>query len=150
MRRLFLLFAILLILGLYSYVNAEKSTLSRSFFWTIGDWVAYRLSEDFRVIVENQQAKFQDPSASASSFARYDRKRDVIVVQIYGGRKKVEECKNSITYWQNYIKKPHIPEMSTYYGIYLNENDYVVIYINRVTNEEIIRLENERFLLPKE
>ncbi|HUU89229.1 MAG TPA: hypothetical protein VMX17_15955 [Candidatus Glassbacteria bacterium] len=144
------LFVILLIVLAGNVTMAEESNLSKPFDWTVGDWVAYCLSQDVRVKIENQQAKYQDPAASASVITKYDREKEIIIVEIYGGRNKIEKGKSSINYWLSYIRNFHIKRVSTQYNISLNENDYKIIYYNRETGKEIIRLEKEQFLLPKD
>jgi len=146
------IFTFIIALTVFFCIQAQEksSSLSQSFSWTNGDWAAYCLSQKCKKIIENQQAKYQNPSASASVFVRYDRKKHVIFVEIFGGRKQIEKGKNSISYWLTHIQKEYIEGMSKDYNILLSESDFILIYYNREQNKEIIRLENEQFLLPKE
>lgn len=158
MRKLFLLTIIIFIIKFGSYAKAEESTLSQPFKWTIGDWVAYRLSEEYRVVYK--KAMFNKEAAPDEMLfmgvglvpisVYYDREKGKIFVEIPGTAKTAETGKKGIKFWLAYIATYHIPEMKGKYIIKLEKNDYILVYIHLETSEEIVRWENGQYLLPED
>ena len=133
-----------------SFAEAENNPLAQLFTWTKGDWVAYQLSEDFRVMCDKVRADHNSPAAAAPTFVFYNKLESVVYVEIYGARHVVENAKESISFWYDHIKDTHISEMWENYHIKVDENDYKVIYYNRKTNKKIIKIEKGKYILPED
>jgi len=142
MRRLAALFTLLLIFGLYDFTGAGNRELSQPYTLTAGDWLAYRLSEFIRTYSDK---------LSAPTMLSYDQKRGVILVEIFGGCKSVEEAKEDLLKWCDFIREIYIPYAKKSYGLALSMSDYIVVYYNREASgwPEMIRMEGGRLLLPQ-
>jgi hypothetical protein len=100
MKRLVTLFTVLLILGFCSVAGGENKGLSQPYTVTAGEWLAYRLSELVRV---------HSDRLSAPALFNYDRKKEVILVEMFGARESVEGAKEDLLKWCDFIQKIYLP-----------------------------------------
>jgi len=140
MKRLVTLFTVLLILGFCSVAGGENKGLSQPYTVTAGEWLAYRLSELVRV---------HSDRLSAPALFNYDRKKEVILVEMFGARESVEGAKEDLLKWCDFIQKIYLPYAKKNYGIDLCMSDYIVVYYNREASgwPEMIRMEGGKLLL---
>jgi len=127
----------------YAESKEQKGSLSQSYNASVGDWAAYRLSEMIRIT----------PFLQAPCLTIYDKRKNMILVEIYGVHNNVENAKKGLQGYWNFVKDFHIPDMNKNFGIELSENDYVIVYFYGKFNEkpkEMIRFEKGKMLLPQE
>ena len=110
----------------YAGAKEQKGSLSQSYNTFVGDRAAYRLSEMIRIT----------PFLKSPCLTIYDKRENVILVEIYGSNNQVEGAKGSLQGYWNFIKDYHIPDMNKNFGIELNENDYVIVYFYGKFNEK--------------
>jgi len=140
MKKLATLFIILLILGFCSFAGGENKGLSQPYTVTAGEWLVYRLSELVRV---------HSDRLSAPALFSYDKKREVILVEIFGAHESVEGAKEDLLKWCDFIQKIYLPYAEKNYGLNLSMSDYIVVYYNREASgwPEMIRMEGGKLLL---
>ena len=140
MKKLAILFTVLLILGSCSFVEAENKGLSQPYTVTAGEWLAYRLSEFIRV---------HSDRLSAPALFNYDKKREVILVEIFGACESVDGAREDLLKWCDFIQKIYIPYAKESYGLDLCVSDYIVVYYNKEASgwPEMIRMEEGKLLL---
>jgi len=129
--------------------NNGKIKLGKKFEWTVGDWVAYRLSNDYSAIHRIFGFTFDSgPKISGIVRASYDRKKNAIIMEIRGAEKSPNKAKKDIKMLLDEIEETHIPQLSEEYAIILEKTDFYAIYINIEKKEEIVRWENGKYILP--
>jgi hypothetical protein len=140
---------ILLVVTLYS-IRAQQGNknLDQTFNWRNGDWAAYNILQLCKVLAENTRAKKRNPAGSATIFARYDRKEDIIQVNIYGNNNNVNDAKGGIKFWKQVIDA-EIALMYLEYSIKFSENDVKFFYINRKSDLTILSWENGKYIVPE-
>jgi hypothetical protein len=144
MKFLVSLLTVILILGTgNSIVMAGNSQLDQPYSLTLGDWLAFQLSD----MIRNNE-ELDDPTN-----VTFDKTSDVILIEIFGKRKKVNNAKEAVMDCWNFVQEQHIPSVEKNYDITLLESDYVIVYFNKRSKDgptEIIRLEEGNLLLPQE
>lgn len=126
----------------YAGAKEQKGSLSQSYNTSVGDWAAYRLSEMIRIT----------PFLQAPCLTIYDKRKNVILVEIYGSHNYIGNAKVALQGYWDFVKDFHIPDMNKNFGVELSENDYVIVYFYGKFNEktkEIIRFEKGKMLLPQ-
>lgn len=155
MRKCGILLCMALVLGLVGFAEAVDDALSRPYKVTLGDWLAYRLSEIIRTnpLFSMTAVDHDEPSFFIPTLVSYDREREIIVVEVYGNRNSVTEAKKSLLEWWSLVENRHIPDAEKNYGIKLHKADYTIVYFypDRVKHElkEMIRMEDGKLLLPQ-
>lgn len=84
---------------------------------------------------------------NAPMSAHYDRAEKLIVIDVGGARDKVEDCKETIEKIRSVVMSEVKPLVSKEFGVDLSESDLQVVYSNRDTGKEIVRLERGKWLL---
>lgn len=138
------LLTVILILGTgNTVVTAGNAQLAQPYSLTLGDWLAFQLSDMIR---NNEEL---DEPANVT----FDKTSDIILVEISGKRKKVNNAKEAVMDCWDFIQEQHIPSVEKNYDITLLESDYVIVYYNKRSKDgptEIIRLEQGNLLLPQD
>ncbi len=143
MKAVAILFTLILLLGTGNITAAGNDQLDQPYSLTLGDWLAFQLSD----MIRNNE-ELEEP-ANVS----FDRNMDIILVEIFGRRRKVNDAKEAVLNCWNYIEEQHIPAVRKNHDITLLESDYVIVYYNRRGDDgptEIIRMEEGNLLLPQE
>jgi len=136
--------SIIILIALFSgigYAQTKNERLSKPFTLTIGDWIAFKTESMIR----------GNPDLSAPTYVNYDKKSNVIFVEIYGSRSHVEGAKETLLNWWNYITEPCSMYLKDFYNLEIIDTDFTVIYFNKTAKDgpkEIIRLEAGKLLLP--
>lgn len=129
----------------------ETLSLDSEFEWTIGDWVAYRLSEEYNAIYRIFGFGFDSgPRISGIIRAFYNREKSAIIMEVRGPEKTPKKAKENIKLLLDEIEEIHIPRFNRECGINLKKTDFQAIYINIEREKEIVRWENGKYLLPED
>lgn len=144
----YLIFAIVIVLSfalsIFIYAESGPERLSQPFTLTVGDWIAFKTESMIRGNTDQ---------LGAPTYVNYDKDLKIVVVEIYGQRYQVEDAKESLLSWWEYIKNDCTQYLKDFYDIEVLETDFTVIYYNRKARggpKEIIRMESGKLLLPQE
>lgn len=118
---------------------AAGDKLSQSASITVGDLVAMQIESLLRI-----RSEFSDAPVAVT----YDRSKKQLVVTIAGGREGVEGAKEALEKVKVLLVTEIAYSIKKSRSIDLVEDDFTLVYFNRRKNQELVRREGGKFVMP--
>ena len=130
---------------IFFIVNLSSAALSDTYELSEGDLVAIQLNA-------HSQSKWQDiiEQYDAPFLAYYDQTDDIVVIQVYGTKDRIDAAKDMIDQVRKLLVNDFIPYLKNIHEIDMNTNDIRMIYRNRTEEgmRKILIWEYGKFLFP--
>jgi len=130
---------------IFFIVNLSSAALSDTYELSEGDLVAIQLNA-------HSQSKWQDiiEQYDAPFHAYYDQTDDIVVIQVYGTKDRIDAAKDMIDQVRKLLVNDFIPYLKNIHEIDMNTNDIRMIYRNRTEEgmRKILIWEYGKFLFP--
>jgi hypothetical protein len=120
---------------------ASNADLAKKYDYTVGDAIAYRMEEIFRVTA----------GLEAATLVYYDRETQDIVAEILGGCDDVEGAKREVEGYVDAIRENVIGYAKKRHGLTLTDRDITLIYYcdsDEGAPAEVVRRENGVYVTP--